>query len=102
MITAFILMNVRRDAINETAQELQGINGISEVYSVSGRYDLIAIARVPSSDDLAALVTGRMPRLDAILATETMLAIVFCAGARWASSITFLPNWQKQRDRMAR
>lgn len=52
MITAFILMNVRRDAINETAQELQGINGISEVYSVSGRYDLIAIARVPSSDDL--------------------------------------------------
>ena len=38
MITAFILMNVRRDAINETAQELQGINGISEVYSVSGRY----------------------------------------------------------------
>lgn len=46
MITAFILMNVRRDAINETAQKLQGINGISEVYSVSGRYDLIAIARV--------------------------------------------------------
>ncbi|AVD70883.1 Lrp/AsnC family transcriptional regulator [Desulfobulbus oralis] len=74
MITAFILMNVRRDAINETAQKLQGINGISEVYSVSGRYDLIAIARVPSSDDLAALVTSRMPILDAILATETMLA----------------------------
>ncbi|MGI6639207.1 MAG: Lrp/AsnC family transcriptional regulator [Desulfobulbus sp.] len=74
MVTAFILMQVERSAINDTAQQLQQISGISEVYSVSGKYDLVAIVRVPNNDDLADLVTNRMPILDAIRATETMLA----------------------------
>lgn len=74
MVTAFILMQVQREVINDTAQKLQEIDGISEVYSVSGRYDLVAIVRVPSNDDLADLVTRRMPGLDGIRATETMLA----------------------------
>ena len=74
MVTAFILMQVQREAINDTAQKLQEIDGISEVYSVSGRYDLVAIVRVPNNDDLADLVTRRMPILDGIRATETMLA----------------------------
>ena len=74
MVTAFILMRVERAAINDTAQRLQEIEGISEVYSVSGKYDLVAIVRVPDNDALADLVTRRMPVLDGILATETMLA----------------------------
>ena len=74
MVTAFILMRVERAAINDTAQRLQEIEGISEVYSVSGKYDLVAIVRVPDNDALADLVTRRMPVLEGILATETMLA----------------------------
>lgn len=74
MVTAFILMQVERTAINDTAQRLQEIEGISEVYSVSGKYDLVAIVRVPDNDALADLVTRRMPVLDGIRATETMLA----------------------------
>lgn len=74
MVTAFILMQIKRGAINETAQQLQETKGISEVYSVSGKYDLVAIVRVPDNDSLADLVTNRMPALDGILATETMLA----------------------------
>ena len=74
MVTSFILMNVERTKINEVAAQLVEIKGISEVYSVSGKYDLIAIARVPSNDDLAILVTDNLRNLESILKTETMLA----------------------------
>lgn len=74
MVTSFILMNVERTKINEVAAQLVEIKGISEVYSVSGKYDLIAIVRVPSNDDLAMLVTENLRNLESILKTETMLA----------------------------
>lgn len=74
MVTSIILMNVERLKIGEVAEQLKGIDGISEVYSVSGNYDLVAIIRVKTNDDLANLVTNRMHAIDAILKTETMLA----------------------------
>lgn len=74
MVTSIILMNVQRAKINEIAEKLKELPGISEVYSVSGNYDLIAIVRVPTTEDLATLVTNKMTNLDAILKTETMLA----------------------------
>ena len=74
MVTSIILMQVERSKINEVAEQLAEMDGISEVYSVSGQYDLIAIARVPSNDDLADLVTKKMRSLTSILKSETMLA----------------------------
>jgi len=74
MVTAIILINAERHRINEVAENMQAINGISEVYSVSGKYDLIAIIRVKTNDDLADLVTRQLLTLDGIAKTETMLA----------------------------
>lgn len=74
MVTSIILMNVERLRINEVAQTLAEIDGISEVYSVSGKYDLVAIARVKDNDKLSDLVTRRLLKVDGILKTETMLA----------------------------
>ena len=74
MVTAVILLKVARDRITEIAEALAGMEGISEVFSVSGRYDLVAIARVGSNEDLAELVTGRMLKIEGIQNTETMLA----------------------------
>lgn len=74
MVTSIILMNVERTKINEVATQLVEIKGISEVYSVSGKYDLIAIVRVSSNNDLAALVTDNLRNLESILKTDTMLA----------------------------
>ena len=68
------LINVERTKINEVAEQLQATPGISEVYSVSGNYDLIAIVRVATNEDLANLVTNKMRGIKAILKTETMLA----------------------------
>lgn len=74
MVTAIILLNVERSQINEVAERLAETPGISEVYSVSGTYDLVALARVHSNEELAELVTGRLLKLTAITKTETMLA----------------------------
>lgn len=74
MVTSIILINAVRNKINEVAEQLQAMDGISEVYSVSGKYDLIAIIRVKTNDDLANLVTRKMLALDGIAKTETMLA----------------------------
>lgn len=74
MVTSIILMNVERADINTVAAQLVEFEEISEVYSVSGNYDLVAIVRVASNDDLSALVTEKLITLDSILTTETMLA----------------------------
>jgi DNA-binding Lrp family transcriptional regulator len=74
MVTSIILIRAERTKINEVAEQLAEMEGISEVYSVSGNYDLVAIARVPSNDDLADLVTRKLLTIDNILKSETMLA----------------------------
>ena len=74
MVNAVILIKAERTQINEAAQKLADIDGISEVYSVSGKYDLIAIVRVKSNDELSQLVTDRLREVPGLLKTETMLA----------------------------
>ncbi|AHK78488.1 AsnC family transcriptional regulator [Ectothiorhodospira haloalkaliphila] len=74
MVTAIILMNVQRQKINQIAEELADMEQITEVFSVSGQYDLIAIARVPRNDDLAEVVTRRLLTIDGLEKTNTLLA----------------------------
>lgn len=74
MITALVLMNVRRDAINATAQALLAIPGVAEVYSVTGEYDLVAVLRLARYEDLADVVTTRMVAIESIERTQTMMA----------------------------
>ncbi len=74
MVTSIILINVERHKINDAAQQLASMGEISEVFSVSGNYDLIAIVRVASNDELASLVTGHLVKIDGIEKTDTMLA----------------------------
>jgi len=74
MVTAVILLNVERSQINEVAQTLADLDGIAEVHSVAGRYDLVAIARVRDNEQLADLVTNHMLKLQGIQHTETLIA----------------------------
>ncbi|MDJ0622598.1 MAG: Lrp/AsnC ligand binding domain-containing protein [Desulfocapsaceae bacterium] len=74
MVTSIILMNIERTRINEVAGRLVEFEEISEVYSVSGKYDLIAIVRVRQNEDLSTLVTEKLRNIEYIIATETMLA----------------------------
>lgn len=74
MVSGIVLLKVKRGLVNEVAQRLAELEGISEVYSVAGRYDLVAVLRVPDNDALAALVTEQMLRIDGITDTETLIA----------------------------
>ncbi len=74
MVTAFILMNVSRSRLKSIADDLLAIDGIAEVYSVAGPFDLVAIARVKEHEQLNDLVTERVAELDGIESTETLIA----------------------------
>lgn len=74
MVTAFVLMNVERTRLRSLADDLLAIDGIAEVYSVAGSYDLIAVARVKRHEQLNDLVTEHVAALDGILNTETLIA----------------------------
>jgi DNA-binding Lrp family transcriptional regulator len=74
MVTFIILLNVKSNKITEIAEELASIPEISEVYSVTGIYDLVAIVRTKTNDDVAELVANRMGAIKGIRKTDTMLA----------------------------
>ncbi|MBU2238473.1 MAG: Lrp/AsnC ligand binding domain-containing protein [Gammaproteobacteria bacterium] len=74
MVTAIIMLSVEKKHINQVAEKLASIEGLSEVYSVSGSYDIAAIVRVQTNDQLSELVTQHLAQIDYILKTETMLA----------------------------
>jgi DNA-binding Lrp family transcriptional regulator len=74
MVTAIVLLNVERKRIEQVADTLAGLPHISEVYSVSGRYDLVAIIRVADVNDLSKVVTSEMLHVEGITHSETMLA----------------------------
>jgi DNA-binding Lrp family transcriptional regulator len=74
MVSAVVLMKVGPGEVNRVAEELAGLKGITEVFSVGGRFDLVAILRVPDNDALAALVTEHMLKVKGITDSETLIA----------------------------
>ena len=74
MITSIVLINAERTSIPDTAQAIAEIEGVSEVYSVSGDFDIVAVLRVPEYEQLATLVTERLLKISAITKTQTLMA----------------------------
>lgn len=74
MVNAIVLLTVARGRVGEVAEQLAGLSGVTEVYSVAGRVDLVAMVRVKSSEELAEVVTNKMQRIDGIESTETLIA----------------------------
>lgn len=74
MVTAIVLITAQADRVPELAQALVEVEGVSEVFSVAGRWDLVAIVRVGSNDDLAIVVSNRIRKLPGIVASETLIA----------------------------
>src|SRR5262249_16338931 len=66
MVSAIVLLTVERDKINSVADAIADIDGVSEVYSIAGRYDLAAIIRVKTNDDMAKVVTERIRKVGGI------------------------------------
>jgi DNA-binding Lrp family transcriptional regulator len=74
MITALVLLRVERDKVNSVAEKLADMEGITEVYSVAGRYDLVAIIRVKENEQLAELVANHIRKVEGIDKSETLIS----------------------------
>lgn len=74
MVNAVVLLVVEKDKVNEVAEKLVDLPGITEVYSVAGQYDLVAIARVRDPEGIAEAVTRQMLKIDGISRSETLIA----------------------------
>ncbi len=74
MVSAVILLVVEKNKINEVAGLLVELPGITEVYSVAGQYDLVAIARVANNEQIAEAVTHQMLKIEGIIRSETLMA----------------------------
>lgn len=74
MVHAVVLVQCEIDEIPEAAQQIADIDGVSEVYSVAGEFDLVAVVRVANHEDLAAVIPGGIARVDGVARTETLIA----------------------------
>jgi DNA-binding Lrp family transcriptional regulator len=74
MLTAFILVKSTREGLTRLGPALADVEGIAEVYTVTGEWDFIAVIRVRQQDDLADVVTKHLTKLDDIQRTQTMVA----------------------------
>jgi DNA-binding Lrp family transcriptional regulator len=74
MITAIVFVKADVARIPEVAEAIAALDGISEVYSVTGQIDLIAMVRVREHDDVAEVVADKLNKIDGVLETETHIA----------------------------
>ena len=74
MITAIVFVKADVARIPEVAEAIAAVEGISEVYSVTGSIDLIAMARVRHHDDLSAVVADQVNKVPGVRETETHIA----------------------------
>ena len=74
VITAIVLINAAVDRIPEVAQAIAEIDEVSEVYSVTGDTDLIAMVRVREHEQLADVIAGAINKTDGVHATRTHIS----------------------------
>lgn len=73
-VTAVVLIKAKTREINALAQSLAELEGVTEVYSVAGRYDLVAIVKATRNEDLADIVSQRMHEIPGIVDSETLIS----------------------------
>ena len=74
MVNAVVLVACDIDEIPEAAQAIADIDGVSEVYSVAGEWDLVAIVRVAAHEDLARVIPQGLAKVNGVARTETLIA----------------------------
>ncbi|MDQ3431672.1 MAG: Lrp/AsnC ligand binding domain-containing protein [Actinomycetota bacterium] len=74
MITAIVLVQADVDRIPEVAEALAELDGVTEVYSVTGDVDLVAMVRVREHDQLADVIADRLNKVEGVSRTQTHIA----------------------------
>ncbi len=74
MVTAVVLVRTENERVEEVAQAMLGVEGVTEVYSVTGSYDLVVMVRTPEFERLAEIVPEKLAQVPGVARTETMVA----------------------------
>lgn len=74
MVTAIVHIKADVDRIPEVAEAIAEIEGVSEVYSITGEFDLLAMVRVARYEEVAEVVPGRVNKVSGVRHTETHIA----------------------------
>jgi DNA-binding Lrp family transcriptional regulator len=74
MTHAIVLIQSERNALATLGSSLADIDGVAEVYSVTGEWDFVAILRLREHEQLAQIMTGTISQLDGVMRTQTMVA----------------------------
>ncbi|MFY0408853.1 Lrp/AsnC family transcriptional regulator [Solicola sp. PLA-1-18] len=74
MVTAIVFVNADVARIPEVGEAIAALEGVSEVYSVTGQIDLIALVRVRRHEDIASVVADRLNKVDGVVSTQTHIA----------------------------
>lgn len=74
MLTAVVMIDADPARIPEIATEVAEVAGVSEVYSVTGEVDLIAMVRVREHEQLADVIADRISKVAGVLRTQTYIA----------------------------
>jgi DNA-binding Lrp family transcriptional regulator len=73
-VSAVVLISVARGKVDSVAQELLSLEGVTEVFSVAGQWDVVALLRTKSNEQIADLVTSKIRDVPNITKTETLMA----------------------------
>jgi DNA-binding Lrp family transcriptional regulator len=74
VVTAIVLVRADIQRIGEVAEAMAQVPGVSEVYSVTGEFDLVAIVRVRAHEELAEVIPGRLNKVPGVTQSETHIA----------------------------
>jgi DNA-binding Lrp family transcriptional regulator len=74
VVTAIVLVRTEGERVQEAAQAMLGIEGVTEAYSVTGPYDLVVMVRIPDFERLAEIVPEKIAQVPGVARTETMVA----------------------------
>ena len=74
MPTAIVLLKINPKQVTGTAERILEIRAVTDVYSVSGRYDLLVIIRCESVDMIEGVITDELLKLEGVVGSETMFA----------------------------
>ena len=81
MLEAVVLVNVAPGQQRRVVETLLATEGVHELYSVAGAFDLVAILRTGRNERLEELVTGEIAALPGVERTTTLVAFR-CLGRR--------------------
>jgi DNA-binding Lrp family transcriptional regulator len=74
LVTAVVLVRTEGERVQDAAQRMLEVEGVTEVYSVTGPYDLVVMVRIPDFERLAEIVPEKLAQVPGVSRTETMVA----------------------------